>query len=137
MTTWKKGIIISIIFLLSGIILKYFFDKDYHESINIYNPLTCYFMAIGICFAICILFKRIEQFQITKKLITFFSFFGTISLELYLVHGDGYYDIAEKLGSYELRNWISLILTIVCIALSYLLYKICLYLKKSIAWVKS
>lgn len=86
-------------------------------------------MTIGICFAICILFKRTEQFQITKKLITFFSFFGTISLELYLVHGDGYYDIAEKLGDYELRNGIILILTIICIVISYLLSKLCMFIR--------
>lgn len=110
------------LFLGMSFFITFMGNKYLVDYKTLINPISCYFMAPAIC-CICILCLNYVRF-----IVPFFSFLGSMSLELYLVHGDGFFNYIDQLEGLNRNMW-SLIFVLVCILFSYVLYKAneCIY----------
>ncbi len=95
----KKHIIMSVFIFITTFLIYYILDTQRYPIM--YKRFTYAVMVIPMIIIITYVLEKLKAFRFTDSFVKFFTFFGTISLELYLVHNA----ITRILKYYDLRHF--------------------------------
>lgn len=121
----KSIVISSFATIIICSILTYFGKNHAYGFRDLWNPFICWFFALGVVGLLVSLAEFLDRIKYLRYINSVITAIGYCSLELYIIHGDGYYNnVTQYEGLIPDKNILTLLFTIVCFVLAWILYKL-------------
>ena len=121
----KSKVITSFVVIIICAILTYIGNNHAYHYRDLWNPFICWIFSLGVVGLLISLADCLDRIKYLRFINSIFTAIGYCSLELYIIHGDGYYNnVTQYEGFISDKNLLTFLFTIVCFVLSWILYKL-------------